>query len=386
MLKASQRLMKRAALSAESLSRIPASCLGWLATIPTGWPPKRAKQVISVLANFGLMSNHSPSSTISRDHVVHVVGLARGVGDDLHQLLRHAVDRVGGLARAAASARSSAGSRRGSALTVCDAFLVVLHLEVPHPRFAAVDLGAAELLHRDVLAGDGFGQVRAGERHRALAGDHRHEVGERRDVGGAGGAGAHHRRDHRDHARHFDLLAEEVAGAGEERAGRLLDAGAGRVEQPDERHPLGERHLAQAGDLELAGHPHRAGHHGEVVGGDAAGAAVDVAPAGDHAVGGGLDPVHRPLGEVRAAVDAHLDEGALVDQQVDPLAGGELAALVLLGDLLLAAAELRLLAPLVQLLGQLAQRGGARQQVLRSPARVATTVPSTAGRVSRRRR
>ena len=66
MLKASQRLMKRAALSAESLSRIPASCLGWLATIPTGWPPKRAKQVIRVLANFGFRSNHSPSSTISR--------------------------------------------------------------------------------------------------------------------------------------------------------------------------------------------------------------------------------------------------------------------------------------------------------------------------------
>ncbi len=76
---------------------MPASCLGWLATIPTGWPPKRAKQVISVLANFGLMSKHSPSSTISRDHVVHVVGLARGLGDDLQQLLRHAVVGVGGL-------------------------------------------------------------------------------------------------------------------------------------------------------------------------------------------------------------------------------------------------------------------------------------------------
>ena len=74
------------------------------------------------------------------------------------------------------------------------------------------------------------------------------------------------------------------------------------------------------------------------------GAAVDVAPAGDDAVGRRLDPVHRPLGEVRAAVDPELDEGALVDQQVDPLARGQLAALVLFGDLLLAAAEPRLLA------------------------------------------
>jgi len=66
---------------------------------------------------------------------------------------------------------------------------------------------------------------------------------------------------------------------------------------------------------------------------------------------------------VRAAVDAELDEGTLVDQQLDPLAGGQLAAPVLLGDLLLAAAQPRLVAPLVQLLVQLRQRGGARQEV-----------------------
>jgi hypothetical protein len=38
-------------------------------------------------------------------------------------------------------------------------------------------------------------------------------------------------------------------------------------------------------------------------------------------------------------VEAELDEGALVDQQVDALAGGQLATPVLLGDLGLAAAE-----------------------------------------------
>src|SRR6185369_17841970 len=65
-----------------------------------------------------------------------------------------------------------------------------------------------------------------------------------------------------------------------------------------------------------------------------------------------------------AAMDPHLDEGALVDQEVDPLAGGELAAVVLLGDLLFAAAELCLLAPGVQLRGQVGQRRSPRQQVL----------------------
>ena len=39
-------------------------------------------------------------------------------------------------------------------------------------------------------------------------------------------------------------------------------------------------------------------------------------------------------------MDAELDERALVDQQREPLARGQLALLVLAGDLLLAAAEL----------------------------------------------
>ena len=223
-----------------------------------------------------------------------------------------------------------------------DALVVVVHLEVADPRLAAVDLGAAEVLHRDVLAGHGLGQVRARERHRALADHHRHEVREPRDVGGPGRAGAEHRGHQRHDARHRHLLAEQVPGAGEQAARGLLDSRPGRVEQPDQRHPLLQRQLAQAAHLQLPGHPHRAGHHREVVGGDRARPAVDVAPAGDHAVGRRLAALHRALGEVRTGVDAHLDERARVDQQVDPLAGRELAALVLEGDLLLAAAELRL--------------------------------------------
>ena len=45
------------------LSFFPASCE---ATIPTGRPPIRARQVITVRAHFGLRSSHSPWSTISR--------------------------------------------------------------------------------------------------------------------------------------------------------------------------------------------------------------------------------------------------------------------------------------------------------------------------------
>ena len=86
--------MNRAALSAESLSRIPPSCLGWLATIPAGRPPKRARQVMIVLANCGLRSKYVAVVDDPPDHLVHVVRLAVGLGQDVEQLLVAAIDRV----------------------------------------------------------------------------------------------------------------------------------------------------------------------------------------------------------------------------------------------------------------------------------------------------
>ena len=74
-------------------------------------------------------------------------------------------------------------------------------------------------------------------------------------------------------------------GAGEGRPARGLDARAGRVEQPHDRDALAQRELAHARRLVLADRAHRAGHHREVVGADGDAAAVDLADAGDHAVG-----------------------------------------------------------------------------------------------------
>ncbi len=54
-------------------------------------------------------------------------------------------------------------------------------------------------------------------------------------------------------------------------------------------------------------------------------------------------------------MDAQLGERALVDEQRQALARGELVLGVLALDLLLAAAEPRVLAPLVEIVDQLAQ-------------------------------
>src|SRR5205823_14835285 len=66
------------------------------------------------------------------------------------------------------------------------------------------------------------------------------------------------------------------------------DPRARGVEQPDHRDPLGQRELAQPRDLEFTGHPHRAGHHGEVISGDRYEPAIDLSVAGDDAAADGV--------------------------------------------------------------------------------------------------
>ena len=89
----------------------------------------------------------------------------------------------------------------------------------------------------------------------------------------------------------------------------------------------------------------RAAEHGEVLGEHKRLAAVDGAPAGDDAVARHLGLLHAEFG--RAVLDEHVEflERALVEQELDALARGQLAAGVLRLDALLAAAELGAGAP-----------------------------------------
>ena len=64
MLKASQKRTKRAAFSDASMSSTPASCAGWLPTMPIGRPFSREKPMIMFRAKCSWTSKNSPSSTI----------------------------------------------------------------------------------------------------------------------------------------------------------------------------------------------------------------------------------------------------------------------------------------------------------------------------------
>ena len=75
----------------------------------------------------------------------------------------------------------------------------------------------------------------------------------------------------------------------------------------------------------------RAAEDGEVLREDIDQAAVDPARAGDDAVAGHDLLFEAEVGRAMGDEAVELDEAALVEQEVEPLAGGELPLLVLLG-------------------------------------------------------
>src|SRR5262249_26212719 len=93
----------------------------------------------------------------------------------------------------------------------------------------------------------------------------------------------------------------------------------------------------------------RAAKHGKVLSERKHGAAVDGPPAGDHAIARDFSLLHAELG--RAVLDEHVEllERTLIHEELDALARGELAALVLHLDARLAAALARLRAPRFEL-------------------------------------
>src|SRR3981189_1416757 len=92
----------------------------------------------------------------------------------------------------------------------------------------------------------------------------------------------------------------------------------------------------------------RATEHGEVFGKDKRLAAVDGAPAGDDGGAWNLVLLHAEFG--RAVLDEHVEflERALVEQKLDALPRGQLAAGVLRLDAFFAASELGAGAPLFE--------------------------------------
>ncbi len=223
------------------------------------------------------------------------------------------------------------------------------------PRLGHVGVRAAQFLHRDVLAGDGLDDVRAGDEHLAGLVDHDHEVGQRGGVDVSARRGAHDQRDLRDDAGRQDVVAEDLA-VQAQRDDALLDASARAVVDADQRAAGLDREFLDLDDLLAVDLAEAAAEHRGVLAEDAHLAAVDGAVAGHHAVAERALVLQPEVGAAVAGERVEFDERILVEQCQDALPRGQLALGVSLLDRGLADRVQGLLGALAQI-GQLA-RGG----------------------------
>ena len=219
--------------------------------------------------------------------------------------------------------------------------LFVLDGEVRDAAARGVGDSAAEVLLRDVLARDRTNHVGAGNEHLRRALRHEDEVGERRRVDRAAGARPHDHRDLRHDAGCPHVAQEDIAVAAE--AGdALLDARAAGVVEADDRRAGLQRQVHHLRHLLAHRLGQRAAEDREVLREDEDAAAVDLAVARDDGVAQVVLLVEAELGRAVHHQLVHLLERAGVEENVEPLAGRELPALVLRLDALQAAAKARL--------------------------------------------
>ncbi len=229
-------------------------------------------------------------------------------------------------------------------------------------RFGGVDGGAAELLGGDRLVGDGLHHIRAGDEHVGGVAHHEDEVGHRRRIDVAAGARAHDDGNLRDDAGREHVALEDL-GIAAEGGHAFLDAGAAGIVKADDRRAVPERHFLHLHHLLGMRFRQRAAENGEILGEDKDRAAVDRAPAGHDAVAGDFLSGHAEIGG--AVLDEHVEllERTFVEEDLDALAGGELAFLVLCVDAGLAAAGARDGAAALEFVQHFLHRGSPRKAI-----------------------
>ena len=176
------------------MSSTPASISGWLPTMPTGWPSTRLKPQTMLFAQCGKYSKNSPSSTTSRMTFFMSYGWFGAGGQEVVERRAQPVGVVAGVdvRRLLEVVRRQEAEQEAH---VVEAGLLVGRHERGDTALGGVAHRPAELLERDLLAGDRLHHVGAGDEHVAGLADHEDEVGHRRAVHGTAGARPE---DHRD--------------------------------------------------------------------------------------------------------------------------------------------------------------------------------------------
>ena len=218
---------------------------------------------------------------------------------------------------------------------------LVVRGEVRHAALRRVDERAAEGLRIDLLVGHGLHDVGTGHEHVARPLDHDREVGHRRRVHRAAGARTHDHRDLRHDARGHDVAQEDV-GVAAERGDALLDPRAAGIVEADERCADLHREVHDLADLLGVRLGQRATEDREVLAEDEDEPPVHGPVAGDDAVA--EEALIRDARILRAVGDEgiELHERPRIEEEVEALAGRQLAPRMLALDPHGPAAEERL--------------------------------------------
>ena len=184
--------------------------------------------------------------------------------------------------------------------------------------------GAAQFLLRHRLVRHRFHHFRAGDEHVRRILHHEDEVGHRRRIHRAAGAGSHDQRHLRNDTRGQHVALEHLGIAGK-RGDALLDARSAGIVEPDHRRADLHRLVHDLADLLGMRLRERAAKHREVLAEDKNQPAVDRAVAGDDAVARDLLLADAEI--MAAVLDKHVPllERAGIEQDIEPLARGELA-------------------------------------------------------------
>ncbi len=208
---------------------------------------------------------------------------------------------------------------------------------------------STQFLLRDDLVGNGLHHIRAGDEHVGAVLHHEDEVGHGGGIDGAARARPHDQRNLRDDARRQHVALEHL-GIAAERRDALLDARAARIVEADHGRADLHRHVHDLADLLRVPLAERAAEHGEILAEEEHQPAVDRARSGDDAIAGNGLVRHAEIDAIMLDIHVELLERSLVEQDLDPLARGELALGVLRSDALLAATHPGGLAPALKLL------------------------------------
>ena len=195
------------------------------------------------------------------DHVAHIVGHGRIARNDRSDVVLRQRSRRSDLL---GLGRIVHRNHRDQLAYLHEALVLALGEEMRVAGHLAVYPGAAQLLHRDLLAEHGLDHFGPRDEHLRYVLDDEHEVGQGGRIDGSAGAGTQNHRNLRDHAAR-KRIAEENLAVARQRVDPFLNAGSARVVDSDQRNAHVQRIIHDLGDFTGVHKAERTAGYGKVL-------------------------------------------------------------------------------------------------------------------------